>query len=356
MWAVNMGAMNARFRTALPATLLACALVFLSACAELGEPDLGAAPGDVAQPAIDIADAPAKAEGDASTVSTIPAFMPERPSGYVPELLVSSADSVGLLTAGTIKPLTFAAVDTGATLALDDFFGGVVIDAPGGGTLWFAEESDAGITIGDGGDRLLDVGFSGSSVALFATSPREIVSYDLVSGNREAFATFADTESVLDLTSGGGLFVVALADEACGQLAFRNSSGEPVSLRAPQVSDCPVLKLPSFTHVATTPSGDFYAYTQVSYRSDGVIELTEAVVTETATGSTIRFPIAGVSEEVTSLTFDGTRIGFTRETERPTEVVVIDIAKPDQPKVVVAPDAAAVRFARIPLRVGGVNE
>ncbi len=331
-----------------------CVALATSACAELGEPDLGAAPGEAPVQVVAIDDAPATAEGSVTADSNLPQFMPERPDGYVPELLVASPGGTGILDGPVIAALNSPVTELASSQVFDDFFGGVVVEDSEGSVLWLAAGSDAGIVINADGGSLLDVGFiDGSSWALLATSPSSIERYGFVSGERVELVNLAETESLVDVSSGGGLYVLAIANESCGELRFLNSLGAPVTLPgAPQVSDCPVLKQPTFTHVATAPSGDIYAYTEVSYRSDGVAELTEVVITETSTGFPFRIPIASVGETITSLSIDGPRIAFVRETTRPTEVVIIDIAKPDEPLVFPFEAVSSVSFARIPLLVG----
>ncbi len=349
--------MLGRFRYKSIAAAALCIALVTSACTELGEPDLGAAPGEAPVQVVAIDDAPATAEGSISADSTLPQFMPERPEGYIPELLVASPGGTGILAGPTIAALNSPVTELASRKVFDDFFGGVVVEDEEGRVLWLAEQADAGIVINGDGGSLLDVGFiDGSSWALLATSPSSIERYGFVSGERVELVNLAGTESVLDVSSGGGLYVLAIANEECGEIRFLNSAGAPVTLPgAPQVSDCPVLKQPIFTHVATAPSGDIYAYTEVTYRSDGVAELTEVVIAETSTGFPFRIPIGGAGETITSLSIDGPRIAFVRESTRPTEIVVIDIAKPDSPSVSPFEAVASVSFARIPLRVGAAN-
>jgi hypothetical protein len=341
--------------------LLSLVLV-AAACAEIGEPDLGAAPSTTTTlqengtATVTVGD-----DGATQVVTTLPPPSPPRPDGYVPLLVLSTP--VGVLAGVTdgVEPLGPPLDTLNAVRAADDFFGGLVVQVDTGEVLWFPAEGAAGEIINDLGGALLDVGFrDGTPEAILTGRENAIDRVQLVTGERLTLTVLDAGRRLEDLSASAGLFALIYSDEQCGGLLFLNSNGEEVDLAGPGPVECPVPRRPAFGEVGLSPDGDAYAYTEIAYRSDGVEESTVLVGREFSSGAELfRFEIGRPGDQITSLSFDGRRVAMLRtslDEDVPDGLVIIDGTDVERAIPVVDDVASSVTFARLPLTVGAVSD
>ena len=315
------------------ATLLVALVVVLGACAEIGEPDLGVGSATPANTSDDnagddepVSDDEVVDESVEQEATPLPVFSPPRPDGYVPSIAVVGADSTVIVDDLSADPVA-AVLGLGEGVVpdrvVDDFFGGLVIQdvrADDEGVeqqtvLWLRPADPAGTVLARG-VGLLDVGFIDSTLEAHVLVSVEGVGVDrikLVDGERAPFATLAEGQTLVDLSASEGLHAVIVADAACGDLLFWNSSGEVVDVGGPATPPCAVDRRPSYGAVDLSPDATLVAYTVLTYRSDGVVATTDVVVRELGSGAVVfTMPIGGVGQDVRALSFDGTRLAFIR--------------------------------------------
>ncbi len=332
------------------------------ACGEIGEPYLGA---EVTVSSATVAGAETELSGPVSdTVSdgvASSSVLPPRDPGYVPSLVIGSAAGISSGAIDRLARLEPPLGELATTRIADDLFGGLVVQVPEQGVLWFPAEGAEAATIRDAGVRLLDVGYlGGTSETLVLTDNRFVERVRLVDPEAsELIVELAEADQLIDFSAAGGLYVLAIADDQCGRIDFLNSIGDPVGIRGPAPDECPVPRRATYTLLDLSPDGDALAYTEVTYRSDGVEATTQVVGIELSSSTELfRIDVGGAGDRVSSLTFDGRRVAFVRTPleglER--EVVQIDALVAGEILEVVAapPDAGALTltYARLPLKVG----
>ncbi len=396
LWGDNMAEVT-RFipRSISRPGLLGIALVstvLLSACAEIGEPDLGvgsatptATSDGAAEPELDQEDDTEATEEDVEA-TPLPVFSPPRPDGYVPSLAVVGTTSAVIIDeisqldltqdpdqSATTEADVVEGQPTNETLFLtgdavpdrlvDDFFGGLVIedvrpDEEGvdARTVTWLRPADPTGTVLATGVGLLDVGFIDSTLEAHVLVDVDGSSVDrikLVDGERAPFASLAEGQTLVDLSASEGLHAVIFSDAECGDLVFWNSSGEPVDIGGPVPPTCEVARRPAYGAVDLSPDATLVAYTALTYRSDGVVATTDVIVRELGSGAVVfTIPVGAVGQEVRALSFDGTRLAFIREETDLTEVVVLNTIDSVETIVPVALTPVDAVFARQPLVVG----
>jgi hypothetical protein len=339
--------------------LVVAALLGVAACGQIDEPYLGAEV-TVSSTATDVnPDQPPATGGSIAPVQPS-AVLPPRDPNYVPTLIVASATGISAGTLPDLAPLG-PPLGTLATVRVsDDLFGGLVVEPVEGGVVWYSAEGAEGEPIAEPGTELLDVGYlDNTAEAIVVDSAKTIERVRLVDRVIEPIITLAETDQLLDFSAAGGLYALVVGDEQCGRIEFVNSLGEPVGIGGPRTGECPVPRRPSFTLVDLGSDGDALAYTEVTYRSDGVEASTTLVGVELSSSAELfRIPVGGAGDRISSLTFDGRRVAFVRT---PLEggdrsVVLIDAVGDRAPVEVVATVSATgpltVSFARLPLTVG----
>ena len=346
--------------------LLLVLCLALAGCAEIGEPDIGSPPVS-ASPAETVPD-----EGDTSPGSpgtTSPQLPPSRPEGYVPSLVVASDLGVGVvaeehtpeLLSLVIEPATeeteAVAIPGAPTLAIDDFFRGLVVEFNTGDVHWFQAEGGVARRINSNGGRLLDVGFfNGTTEAVLAVG-LQIDRVRLPDTQRFPLFGLNPNQRLLDFSTGGGLYVTAIADDECGSLLFMNALGEEVLVSLPPTGPCEILRRPTYGSVALSSDGGAVAYTRVTYRADGVEAQTSLEVVDLSSGGVVISTVVGSSgDRISELSFDGQRVAMMRESANAevelllatdAEVLTIDTALLGIP--------ASATWARLPVAVGSTE-
>jgi len=333
--------------------VLAAALV-ASACAEIGEPYLGegvSAPSTTVAEEETAEDASSDAEEVVSAnVSAV--FSPPRPEGYVPAVLASLGTRLVVADGETIVDLGDRFPGGATARVVDDYLGGLVAQLANGVVQWLPADGAAPTQITNGDGRLLDVGFIDDTLAVqvFLEVPGGIDQIKLVDGQREAFTRFVEGASVVAFSASNGIQAVALGDDLCGSLAFYNTSGQRIDLGGPGEPACPVPRRPRFGAVAMSPGGDAVAYTEVSYRDDGLPASTVVTVLELATGAVLfESDLGAPGEQIESLSYDGRRLAFMRTGEQGREVGLIEVASQTEVVVEGLDGVQGVSFARLPL-------
>lgn len=332
--------------------LLAASLV-ASACAEIGEPYLGegvSAPSTTVAEVESTEEQPAEEEVVSANVSAV--FSPPRPDGYVPAVLASLGTRLVVAENDAITDLGTRFPAGVTERVVDDYLGGLVAQLDSGVVQWLPADGATPtlITNGDGG--LLDVGFIDDTLAvqLFVEVPGGIDQIKLVDGEREAFTRFTEGAFVVAFSASNGIQAVALGDDQCGALAFFNTSGQRVDLGGPPEPACPVPRRPNFGAVAMSPGGDAVAYTEVTYREDGLPAATTLTILELATGNVVfEGDVGSPGEQIDSLSYDGRRLVFMRTGEQGREVGLIDVAAQTALVVEGLEGVQGVTFARLPL-------
>lgn len=332
-----------------------------AACGEVEEPYLGAE--ITVDSAVAGAEPVERIESDPADIQQLSepsSVLPPRDPGYVPVLVVGSAAGIGAGDAASVDPLEPPLGQLGIRATSDDLFGGLVVETMQESVLWFAAEGAEADVIRETGARLLDVGYLGNTAeALVLSEERLIERIRLVDLQTEPIVVLADSDQLLSFSAAGGLYALALGDAQCGRLLFLNSAGDPVNIGGPAMLDCPVPQRPTFTLLDLSPDGDAMAYTEVTYRSDGVEASTQLVGVELSSSVELfRIPIGDIGDRVSSITFDGRRVAFVRtplEGGEP-EVVMVDAFDEGQLFETVATpgveEPVTVSFARLPLKVG----
>ncbi len=340
------------------------ALAAVAACGEVVEPEgFSIAPPDTVEGDAAAADDEVDPEvaGVSSASSTsVPEFVPSI-DDYVPEILVSSEDDLLVAGAdGLTEPLDTPVGSVSATTAVDDFLGGLVVQAaaPGaaagpGPVLWLPAEGGEPVVVDDEGALLLDVGFDeGAATAVVLVNQDQIDLIRLVDDERGELVGLGEEEELLDLSAGGGIHALVVRNDRCGDLRFYAADGNEIDLNGPGEPDCIVPRRPAYGAVALSPDGGAMVYTEVSYRDDGIEVGTDLVARELSTGTEYyRRPIGEDGERIESLSFDGNRAAFLLRSDGTATATLIDL----NTETVIPVDLTGITgvgslsFARLPL-------
>lgn len=341
----------------------------LAGCAEIGEPDIGSPPVSAA-----VAET-VPVNGtlpQGSTGTTSPQLPPSRPEGFVPSLVVATAAGVvlipdseppNLLTLSLVAPVEGSEVTEPPLspgipqLAIDDFFRGLVVQFDSGAVHWFQAEGGDAHRINVDGGRLLDVGFfNGTTEAIVAVGP-QIDRVRLVDTERFPLLLLASNQELLDFSAGGSLYVAAIANDQCGQLLFVNAVGEEVPVLLPLLPPCETPKRPRYGSVALSGDGGAVAYTEVTYRSDGVEAETTLKVVDLAGRGVVLSKVVGDSgDRITNLSFDGQRVAMMKESSNAdVELQVVSDSETLVPDLGDLGTPIAATWARLPVAAGSVE-
>ncbi|MGH1502534.1 MAG: hypothetical protein ACRBI6_03205 [Acidimicrobiales bacterium] len=366
-----------------PAAIGVVLALLAAGCAELAEPDYGV--GSVASvTSSTVAGSDAVAIDSPSTTiaaaTTGDVFVPPRPEGYVPELLVATDQGVvvadlpsEVVGASSVRRLGDPLGSLSSPRLVGDYFGGVVAEGGDGVVRWYRDAASEPTVVSETG-TLLDVGFLDDrfEVQVFvggAGAGAAIDQVRLADGERAEFATLLPTERLIDFAASDGVQVAAVSDDACGRLVFFDAEGDRVDLGDFAVPECPVAGRAAFGSVSIDVDS-VVAYTEQSYRSDGLVAGTDVVVRRLGSGAEeLRLTVGGPGETISSLTFDGMRIAFVRSSiDGAAALVAVDATASGSPiggetGIVIAlpllddptapPVPVAVAFTRQPLVVAG---
>lgn len=335
------------------AVLLAVAV----GCAELERPE-AYAPSPDSTLVIGEAESASQDVADSSSAAEeVDDFVPSV-EGYVPQILIA-AEPQSMRTAGTVAteiPGIVAELSV-ATMA-DDLVGGLVVGQLDGPVIYLQGQNEPE-TLDEAGAQLLDVGFWGGSPRAFLLVGDNVIDWvqlvseqDATSRSRQPHLRLADGETVVSFSAQADLQAIVTSDDNCGALRFYNRTGTDLNLTPPVQPDCSFPGRPSYGAVALSPDGAAVAVTIVEYRADGSEEATELQVWELTGGQAL--PPRRIGEgldRITSLTFDGRRIAFLKESADGSTVTVIDLNNNETPIEVEAETIRSVSFARNPVAV-----
>jgi len=334
-------------------------VLILSACAEIGDPDLGEGVTGPSTTAGSVADE--SADPDSTAVSEVvsaqvsPVFAPTRSDDYVPLVLASTSSGiVAMDETGELTPLGPLFGSTSVVMAVDDYFGGIVGQSDDGVVLWLPANTTETQLVSQGNGTLLDVGFIDDTLAaqVFLDVGGAVDRIKLVDGGRESFAQLGPGEELIAFSSSNGIQAMALRDADCGSLRFLNASGQAVDLGGPDSTSCPVQRRPRFGAVALSPDGGTVAYTEISYRGDGLPASTQLIAVELGSGALlISEQVGGAGEQIESLAYDGRRLTFLRTGETGRQVTLLAVSSPGESFEVTIEGVQQVSFARLPLAV-----
>ncbi len=340
------------------ALLGATALLLLAVgCTELERPEAYAPAPDSTLVIGEAESASAEIDESSSAAEEVEDFVPSV-EGYVPQILIA-AEPQSMRTAGTVAseiPGVIADL-TVATMA-DDLVGGLVVGQVDGPVVYLQGQGEPE-TLDDAGAQLLDVGYWGGSPRAFLLVGDNVIDWvqlvseqEAASRSRQPHLRLADGETVVSFSAQADLQVIATSDDNCGTLRFYNRTGTDLDLTLPVAPECTFPGRPSYGAVALSPDGAAVAFTIVEYRADGSEEATELQVWE-LTGAQALTPrrIGEGLDRVTSLTFDGRRIAFLKESADGTSVTVIDLNNNETLIQVPAETIRSVSFARNPVTV-----
>ncbi len=373
--------------------LLAALAVSASACAEIGEPELGRGI-DVAPTTVPANDTVDDEPQELVSGAAEPVFTPLRPDGYVPSIILSTdtgsiilesdADGVplgrelagpasqveapvegetGASEAATDEEIDGELdVDGGAAglpialvpaaLSVDDYLGGLVVQSLDGDVRWAASNSAESQLVSEGGARLLDAGFLQEALAVqvFLAVPGAVDRVGVADGIQQQFTQLAAGEEIIDFASSNGIQALVIGNDRCGEIRFLNASGEAVDIGGPGAPRCIDDRRPRFGSVALGPDGDRVVYTQIEYRDDGLPASTEVVLLEVSSSSVLFAGTIGASgEQIESLAYDGRRALFVRTDDAGRQAGLIDISTGAQLAMPSVAGLQAVSFARLPL-------
>lgn len=339
-------------RSRLPLVVALSAALGVSACAEIGEPYLGEGVSAPSSTVVEEASEDEAAEEEVVSANVSSVFSPTRPVDYVPGLLASLGTNLVLVEAGSATDLGVRFPGASVERVVDDYLGGLVAQLEGGIVQWLPADGAAPTLVSSGTGSLLDAGFIDDTLAVqvFLEVPGGIDRIKLVDGEREAFTRFDEGAFVVAFSSSNGIQAVAIGDDACGSLAFFNTSGQRIDLGGPSDPACPVPRRPHFGAVAMSPGGDVVAFTEVTYREDGLPASSVLTVFELATATVLFSSVVGnPGEQIESLSYDGRRVTFLRTGETGREVGLVTMA--DQVETLIAglDGVQDVGFVRLPL-------
>ncbi len=361
--------------------LAAVVAAVAAGCADLGEPDYGVGAAASVTSSTVGASSEVAIDSPSTTIAaatTGDVFVPPRPEGYVPELLVATDQGVlvaelpaEVTGAATVRRLAEPLASLVSPRLVGDYFGGVVGAGSDGVVRWYRDADTEPTVVAEDG-TLLDVGFLDDrfEVQVFlggAGAGAAVERVRLADGERAEFAVLLPTERLIDFAASDGVQVAAVSDDACGRLVFFDADGDRVDLGDFAEPDCPVAGRPTFGSVSIDVDS-VVAYTERTYRSDGLVAGTDVVVRRLGNGAEeYRLTVGGPGEAISSLTFDGTRLAFVRSLADATrQLVAVDVtagasAIGDDTGTVIAlpllddptatPMATAVAFTRQPLVV-----
>ena len=346
------------------------ALVLLaSACTEVGDPVIGSVTATTIVRVVDGSDVGALEAEVAVGPTATTIFSPRADPDYIPTLLVTAGGTVFQVDDATITPVVDA--DTLQVLdAADDLNGGLVAetssDVSGSTIEWFASGGTSFARVDATGGSLLDVTYADGSpevLVLLDDGVERVERISLVSTVRTPLAPVGDGETLLDVSASSGRYLLVTADQACGGLRFLDARGNDLNLVGPPEPDCPVPRRPAIGLGALSPNGDAVAYTELTYRSDGLVTSTDVVIWELGQNTELaRITVGGDGETVSDLAFDGRRVAILRTDVTPADGAlaaeerdVVELYDPAAAADVVSSvplaDATAIRFARLPIAV-----
>lgn len=349
----------------LPAPVLLSSVLLVASCGEITEPEGFSVPPSTTEPGAEGADNGANPQADeAEGLGQNPtnSFVPRPPAGYVPTVLIGTSEAV--LSAGPdgLSPLAGAFGDLGALRVVDDLLGGVVVQEGGaaGEVLWYPASGEEPLVIDDRGADLLDVGFSdGSAYAVVLVDDISVESVRLVDNVRTELLTLDEEEEVLGLSASGGLQALVVSDDRCGSLRFLSAAGALVELAGPVSPACPVPRRPAFGAVALSPDAGAVVYTDVSYRDDGIEIATDLVAIDLGTaGEFFRAQIGADGEQITALSFDGSRVAYLTQAGDGSSVTIVDFVGGSQTIPLAGTEGSeidSISFARNPVSGTGVS-
>ena len=298
--------------------------------------------------------------------------MPPPPPGYIPTLLVSgspfilAADQLASPEDGTPQlvstPLAGDLANLSSVRAVDDLGGGLVIEDNAGAIVYRPSQGDPETLTATG--QLLDVGYwDGSPQAFVATADGLINRIQLLSEagvelEQQAHFQLADNEQIVAFAASRDIQAIIVQDDECGELRFYGFDGQLLDLPGPEAPPCAFPGRPTFGSVALSPGGDAVAYTVVTYRGDGIEAGTSLVGQELAVGG-VEFANRKIGEDsdtITSLSFDGQRAAYLKQSEGVETVTILDLTV-ERSEVPVdlagIVGAETVAFARNPItRIG----
>lgn len=341
---------------------LTAALTLATACAPIDDPELGA---DPIAPSTTLAGLESggaeNGDGTIPETLTIRDFAPPRPDGYVPSLVIGAASGLYVRDEGVlVTPLVESIEGRVATKIVDDFFGGLVLQRGQEAIEWFSGQGDP-VVLDDSGARLLDVGFldaTGAVHALIGVNGRAIETVDLGATlvgtvERVAFYTLDEGQSLIDLSASNGLHAVVVSDQNCGDLIFLNSAGERVNLGGPGQPACVVARRPGYGAVALSPDRSSVVYTELAYRSDGVVAVTRVIGRSLGSEDKLfDLQIGAAGEVIRNLSFDGQRLSFLKTGPESSTIEVLSPFSDEPADVVEVEEPLSVTFSRQLLLVG----
>ncbi len=338
---------------------LVAILILAAGCADLERPEgFSASP----QPSVAIGDG-LVVDGGEFEESAEPAtgsdFVPSPEPGFQAPLLIAAGPSAliaqgsgpAVLVDEPLQPfnLSHLADDLGGNLIMDEI----------GGPIFYVRSQAPIEQIYDSSGELLGVGHWGGAPRAFVLQGSDEIDWiQLVSeqdGNdreRQTHIELSAGQTLVDFSSSRDLQAVIIGDDECGTLEFYGPEGTVLSLPAPDDPECTFPGRPAYGSVAFSPDAQAVAYTIVTYRDDGSEAATELVVREIVAKEPY-IPIRRIGEDldqISSLTFDGQRIAYIKETEGERSIIIVEEGQDD----ILIPtgtvnDLRSVQFARLPL-------
>ncbi|MDH3300527.1 MAG: WD40 repeat domain-containing protein [Acidimicrobiia bacterium] len=324
-------------------------------CTELERPEAYSPAPDSTLVIGEAESASAEINDTSSAAEEVEDFVPSV-EGYVPQILIA-AEPQSMRTAGTVaSEIPGVIAELSVARMADDLVGGLVVGQVNGPVVYVQGQGEPEI-LDDVGAQLLDVGYWGGSPRAFLLVGDNVIDWvqlvseqEAVSRSRQPHLRLAEGEKVESFSAQADLQVIATSDDNCGTLRFYNRTGTDLNLTLPVEPVCTFPGRPSYGSVALSPDGAAVAFTIVEYRADGSEEATELQVWELTGGQALTPRRIGEGlDRITSLTFDGQRIAFLKESADGSSVTVIDLNNNETPIQVPADSIRSVSFARNPV-------
>ena len=246
---------------------------------------------------------------------------------------------------------------------MDDLGGGVVAQDVSGPVIYWQVQRQPEI-LDEEGARLLDVGYwNGSPRAFVEVGNGRVDWIQLVSEQpgtdreRQTHLQLPEGDTIVDFSASRDLQALIVQDGQCGELRIYGQNGQVLDRVIPEASQCTFPSRPAFGAVALSPDGGAVAYTIVTYNSDGTEAGTEVEARELGAAFGYRNRRIGESlDAVTSLSFDGDRVAYLKQSLNGPTVTLLNLTAERQEVPVDLLDTAevfSVSFARMPVGTVG---
>lgn len=291
-------------------------------------------------------------------------FVPTPDPDYLATLLVSGSPFLLAADGEESGPLEEPLGEVEGRLIVDDLGGGLVVQDLAGPIVYWQAQRQPEPLADEIGTELLDVGYwDGSPRAFVEVGSGRVDWIQLVSeqpGSDRERVTHLELEEgneIVDFSASRDLQALIVQDGECGELRIYGEDGQTLDRLVPDPAQCTFPGRPAYGAVALSPDGGAVAYTIVTYNSDGTEAGTEIEARELGADNGYYSRRIGESlDTVTSLSFDGDRVAYLKQSLAGPTVTLLNLTADRQEVPVGLADTTevySVSFARMPVGTVG---